>query len=189
MSKKNKAAGSYPIMANPDVVVQATKEKDTDLTMTLEVKKTRDGAMPRALTCTLEPQDARGWVRAGFRAAGLPVPSNVEEDDFGDGDASLGPSPSFTSLVVAGGERTAAVAAAALDALVREEILRALESVPGGLAKTALREKVSRRRERVNAVLEALTQEEVVTLSKDGPTHRYALAPTPGEAPVTGKAA
>lgn len=191
MSKKNKVAGSYPIMANPDVVIQATKDQDLDLTMKLEVKKTRDGAPPRALTCTLERQDARGWVQAGFKAEGLPVPPSVVEDDFTDDVApGLAPSPSLTSLVVVGAESTAALATAAQDAAVRGAILTALAAAPLGLAKTELRERVSKRRERVNAVLEVLTAEGVITLARDGPTHRYALAPEAlsllGSAPVAG---
>lgn len=175
MSDPNKIAGSYPIMANPDVVLQA--ERGDGRTTTLRSRKTRDTADTEPLVLTLERQDVRDWLRASYAADGRQPPETLEVHDFDDLASSSTPADDrgersqFASLVVAGGmsmKEAAAAETAAADQRARQEIRDLLAAHPDGLGQREIRGAVKLRDEKVAALLAELDAEGAVIVDAQG---------------------
>ncbi len=177
MSDQNKVAGSYPIMGNPDLVLQAVRGEG--LTTRLRSVKTRDRSDVEPLILTLRSQDVQQWLAASYAVEQRPVPATLEVSDFDDLTpganteeriAGDGP-PRLTSLVVASGMSVAAAAAsatAAADERARQDICRLLAATPDGLGQRAIRETVKLRDEKVAALLADLQAEGVVMVALQG---------------------
>jgi hypothetical protein len=187
MSDPTKVAGSYPIMANSDVVMQA--ERGAGLTTTIRSVKTRDTAAAEALQLKLQVQDVQEWLLASYAAEGRSAPSTLDASDFDDpARASLanpvggGPRP-LTSLVVASGMRASVAARRATEveeAEETEEVERDRESVrrlvaahPKGLSKTAIRDRIGLGHDRVDALLRELERDGAITVERGRARHVY----------------
>jgi len=175
MSDPNKVAGSYPIMANPDVVLQA--DRGDGLTTTIRSKKARDTAGAEPLVLTLERQDVRDWLRASYAAEGREPPAALELSDFDEAASSSaagernGERSEFNSLVVAGGlgmKEAAVAATAAADQDARREICDLLAAHPEGLGQREIRAAVKLRDEKVAALLAELDAEGALTADAQG---------------------
>jgi len=171
MTDQKKVAGSYPMLANPDVVLQA--ERGAGLTTALRSTKTRDTAGVEPLVLTLRPQGVRDWLLASYGAEGLPVPATLETSDF---DAvtpgsmptgGTGGERSFTSLVVGDGKSIAAATADAVRGL-GEKILGLLAAKPEGLGLREIRVALKVREETVAAALGDLMTNDAVTVALQG---------------------
>jgi AAA domain-containing protein/bifunctional DNA primase/polymerase-like protein len=175
MSDPSKPQGSYPIMANPDVVLQAVR--GAGQTTKISSIKTRDTAAAEALQLTLEVVDVRDWLRASYAAEGLPAPPTLKAAE------SEGGRHQFTSLVVAGGISTAAAAAAEAETAEiakwgddREWIRQHIAAHPDGLSKREIRERAGGNYRRLDAILGELMHTGAITMTPERGRHVYRAA-------------
>lgn len=178
MSDPSKPQGSYPIMANPDVVLQSVRGAAGHTTKLSSIK-TRDTAPAEALQLTLDVVDVRDWLRASYAAEGLRVPERLTGTDFDQvpgSNANSGVPPQFTSLVVASGIRAAEVTVTARTAKLdadRELVRRVIVEHADRLSKTAVRDKVPLAHERTDELLLELEQDGAISVKREGRGHSY----------------